>query len=115
MPDYNPNTLMGRIGNLFLRMLDWHDQPWPGTDGSTEYGDAGRLLSCRTTLSNLEASLKHNRGLRNALVVKLSDPFNPDYREIHDLVELSGLSYRSVKRVISRGTNTNPASNTSHE
>ena len=115
MPNWKPRTIGGRIANLIDRMLGFDEVPWPGPDGGKEYGDAGLLLSCRITLSHLEASLKRNRDLRNALVVKLSDPFNPDYREIHDLVELSGLSYRSVKRVISRGTNTNPASNTSHE
>ena len=97
-----------RIGDMLGEWFGWGEVPWPGPDGSAEYGDAGRLLSCRTTLSDLEASLKHNRDLRNALVVKLSNPFSPDYRGIHDLVELSGLSYRSVKRVISCGTNTNP-------
>ena len=68
----------------------------------------GAAWSLRLTCDNIATAELRIEGLRkkrNILIRLLADKQSPEHRSLQDLMAISGLSRRSLKRIIATGDN----------
>ena len=74
-------------------------------DENELYGAAWTLQKLSITVEKIEKEAEEAREFRNNTIIRLSDKTNPNYRTVQDLMAITGLSHRSIARIIRKGNN----------